>query len=39
MKTHHLIATIAATALACALHAAPTSFDFKDPKGVTGGAS
>lgn len=34
MKTHRLIATIAAIALATALHAAPTTFDFKDPKGV-----
>jgi len=34
MKTHHLIATIAITALATALNAAPITFDFKDPKGV-----
>ena len=34
MKTHHLTATLTAAALAVALHAAPLSFDFKDPKGV-----
>jgi polyisoprenoid-binding protein YceI len=34
MKTHHLIATLTAASFAVAIHAAPATYNFKDPKGV-----
>lgn len=34
MKTHHIASTLLIAAAAVAANAAPTSFDFKDPKGV-----